>query len=341
MPKDGKKHKQYESFSKKHLPLPSQHTNATEIPGSVIYSAQIRLQQSKHKPGTAQTNTHITPMEKCAFCACKHRQWVNKRTFAFLPIKQCQQPPHACNSDNTPNKTDDTPFITVPNPRRRHSTNQNSSKNDNDHNSNAGIYHQNYYACLLYSDTDIKSNEYDHIQTNNEYKNEGKQSNNGRTTNTGTHTPSQPSSLHVISTLTSAPPSPVPNKNDQYHGNIKHNGNFNNDNGNQHLSLPPRIIRLSNMMTSLFSSIINTKNEDNYDNLQHRDNAKINNNGNKHHSRSQHTPTECNQHEIPSVRQHNDTPTHYLQPILPWTQQHLTSYLALAEVACPWNVEPG
>ena len=137
-------------------------------------------------------------------------------------------------------------------------------------------------------------------------------------------------------------PSPVPsNKNDQYHGNLKHNGNLNNDNGDHTLSLPPRIIRLSTMMSSLFSSPITNENDEYNDNIQHQDNEKITNNGNKNHSRNQRTPTIRSQHEIPSARHPNDTPAHYLQPILKWTQQHLASYLALTEVACQWNVEPG
>jgi hypothetical protein len=30
-----------------------------------------------------------------------------------------------------------------------------------------------------------------------------------------------------------------------------------------------------------------------------------------------------------------------VRPIIQWTRQHLDSYLALAEVACEWNVDPG
>ena len=89
------------------------------------------------------------------------------------------------------------------------------------------------------------------------------------------------------------------------------------------------------------SSPVPTNNDEYYGNIQHRDNEKLDNNGNKHHSRSQRTSTARNRHAIPSVHQPTDTPAHYLQPILPWTHQHLASYLALTEMACPWNVEPG
>ena len=68
---------------------------------------------------------------------------------------------------------------------------------------------------------------------------------------------------------------------------------------------------------------------------------KNNNNGNKNHSRSHRTPMARNPHEILSAHLPNDIPAHYLQPILRWTRQHLASYLALAEVACTWNIEPG
>jgi hypothetical protein len=32
---------------------------------------------------------------------------------------------------------------------------------------------------------------------------------------------------------------------------------------------------------------------------------------------------------------------HQARPIIKWTRQHLDSFLALAEVACEWNIEPG
>ena len=89
------------------------------------------------------------------------------------------------------------------------------------------------------------------------------------------------------------------------------------------------------------SSPVPNKNDEYFGNIQHKDNEKLDNNGNTHQSRSQRTPTARNRHETPSVRQPTDTLAHYSQPILPWTYQHLASYLALAEVACPWNVEPG
>jgi hypothetical protein len=45
--------------------------------------------------------------------------------------------------------------------------------------------------------------------------------------------------------------------------------------------------------------------------------------------------------------EHNPTPAHWLlhhRPIhemINWTKQHLDAYLAMAEMACEWNVEPG
>ena len=91
----------------------------------------------------------------------------------------------------------------------------------------------------------------------------------------------------------------------------------------------------------MMSSPIPTQQDEYYGNIQHRNNEKLENNGTTNHSRSQCTPMARNRHETPSVHHPTDTLAHYLQPILQWTQQHIASYLALAEVACPWNVEPG
>jgi hypothetical protein len=89
MPKHGQKQKQYESFDKRHFLLPHKHINEMEIPGSFIPSAQKRLQQPKHKPGTAHTNKHIKPTENCAFCACKQN---NESTNGFLLPMHAQNP---------------------------------------------------------------------------------------------------------------------------------------------------------------------------------------------------------------------------------------------------------
>ena len=157
--------------------------------------------------------------------------------------------------------------------------------------------------------------------------------------------------------------SPVPTKTDEYYGNIQNQDNEKLDNnGNKYVALKDmmddwmtEILKAVRTMKSgntipngntphwptKMSSHVPNKSDEYYGNIQQRDNEKFDKNGNKHHSHSQSTPTACNRHGIPSVHQPTDTPAQYLQPILPWTQQHLASYLALAEVACPWNVEPG
>jgi hypothetical protein len=75
-----------------------------------------------------------------------------------------------------------------------------------------GLYTTNYYACLTNPDTDDDHDAYGNTNADDEYKNNGNIHTNGTNTITGTHTPSQPSSLHVISNLMSPLfPSPVPN----------------------------------------------------------------------------------------------------------------------------------
>ena len=78
-----------------------------------------------------------------------------------------------------------------------------------------------------------------------------------------------------------------------------------------------------------------------HDNEPNGNNGINNNHGHKHHLRTQRTSTACNDNEITSARRHHAIPTRNVQPILRWTRQHTASYLAITEVACTWNIEPG
>ena len=89
MPKHGQKKKWYESFNKWHFLLPHKHINEMEIPGSFIPSTQKRLQQPKHKPGTAHTNKHIKPKKTVHFALVNNN---NGSTNGFLLPMHAQNP---------------------------------------------------------------------------------------------------------------------------------------------------------------------------------------------------------------------------------------------------------
>jgi hypothetical protein len=304
MPKHGQKQKRYESFDKRHFLLPHKHINEMEIPGSFIPSAQKRLQQPKHKPGTAHTNKHIKPTENCAFCACKQQQWINKRIFAFNTRRK---PKNAYGNDH-PQQMDTTNSLDF-SVYQCHRRSKNGSTSTNGHMLTApthphalalydkqlqpknllyeDIRNDNYYACLTAYDTHDEDDDYGNDNT------------------------------------TTA----------SYNGHIKNKGNLHQIQKDHNPSLPPCIKRtctfkdflpfplpLNSTMTQQYTNgtLTHQKKNDghNYNNETNSNNGINNHHGNKPHLRTHRTSTACNDNEIPSACRPHEILTRKVQPIL-------------------------
>jgi hypothetical protein len=288
------------------------------------------------------SNKQTHPTEFCAFCACKRHQRIDTMPFAFSNCNLRSQHNSACGNDTKTPNTDGITFLTFSTSKKRQwHTNHGSEKDTGDkrnvptlsiatsipnqrqqtmNESNDGIYTKNYYECLYNGETDEDDNEYGTATTNDEYQNTP-------TTNNGlnNHTPSTTSSLHDISTLIPplVPPSSTMAPHQTINGNhVTHTGNDTDG------TVPPG--NLNGIQNTNGTTKGNTGNM----------------NGNKQNDRAQpngyHGATSGN--DTHTNKQVSYTSMKW-QPqarlIIQWTRQHLDSYLALAEVACEWNVDPG
>jgi hypothetical protein len=105
--------------------------------------------------------------------------------------------------------------------------------------SNDGICTKNYFACLDNGDTDEYDNEYSNATTNVEYKEAPTETNGITNHNPHNHTPSQPSSLHDISTLISSLPLLVPPCSTMAQNNINGNNATHSTNDTNGMTGPP------------------------------------------------------------------------------------------------------
>jgi hypothetical protein len=238
------------------------------------------------------------------------------------------------NDTNNPN-TDGITFLTFSTPKKQRRHNHGSEKDTGDKRNattlslatstpnqrHAGIRTTNYYECLYNGNTDEDDNEYGTATTNDEYQHTPIKTNGLNNHTPDNHTPSQPSSLHDISTLTPSLPTPVPPcfKMAQ-----------NNTNGNN--------------ATPTAQNNTNGKNTTHSNNGTNGMTGPPGNPTNIHNNGT----TKSNTGSMNGTKQNGTQDSHTSmkwQPqarlITQWTRQHLDSFLALAEVACEWNIEPG
>jgi hypothetical protein len=311
-----------------------------ETTRSFVHSARKWQQRPKNVSGTNCTNKHTKPTEFCAFCACKQQQRTHTRTLALSTCDPLQQHTHACNNDTKTPQTDGTTFLALSTSKQQRWPNHGSETGDKTNattllfdipipnkrqqpmnESNDGIRTKNYYACLDNGETDEDDNEYSNATTNDEFLRALTKTNDNTNHNPTNHTPSQPSSLHDISTLMSSLPTPVPPcfKMAQ-----------NNTNGNN--------------ATPTAQNNTNGKNATHSNNGTNGMTGPPGNPTNTHNNGT----TKSNTGSMNSTKQNGTQDSHTSmkwQPqarlITQWTRQHLDSFLALAEVACEWNIEPG
>jgi hypothetical protein len=300
---------------------------------------ESRKRRPQNVPGTNCTNKQTHPTEFCAFCACKRHQRINTMPFAFSNRNQWPQCNSARGNDTNNPNTDGITFLTFSTPKKQRRHNHGSEKDTGDKRNattlslatstpnqrHAGIRTTNYYECLYNGNTDEDDNEYGTATTNDEYQHTPIKTNGLNNHTPDNHTPSQPSSLHDISTLI---PPPVPPCSTMTHQNIHGTNATHNGNDINGTTAPPGNI------TSIQNTNGNTKsNTGNMNGNEHNGTAQTNGYNGATSSNDTHSN---NQDSHTSIKWQPQA-----RPIIQWTRQHLDSYLALAEVACEWNVDPG